>query len=273
LHDHLGQRTSKFLPFDFFHYDRAGHLVGENNAQGIFIREYIWLDDMPLAFIANGTIDYIHTDHLGAPQKMTDGGQNVVWDGSASDPFMLVPLPTNVAMNLRFPGQYFDSETGLHYNGMRDYDPTLGRYIESDPIGLAGGINTYAYVDGNPLRSIDPTGLDYRSNRLFICSQDPTTCAYLPPDPSDNVCKANGADDINGMFSKSVGSSRPKNAPRGTRPIDQAGLSKDDIHSIKGQIGAGPQDYVGITPDGTVVTTDPESGTSVDHGNVSDYTH
>ena len=61
-----------------------------------------------------------------------------------------------VVNNLRLPGQYFDEETGLHYNYFRDYDPSLGRYIESDPIGLEGGINTYLYVGNNPLKWVNP---------------------------------------------------------------------------------------------------------------------
>ena len=65
----------------------------------------------------------------------------------------------SVTVNLRLPGQYYDAETGLHYNVFRDYDPSLGRYLESDPIGLDGGLNTYAYVEGNPLLYIDPLGL------------------------------------------------------------------------------------------------------------------
>jgi RHS repeat-associated protein len=73
------------------------------------------------------------------------------------------------------PGQYFDSETGLHQNYFRDYDPKTGRYIQADPIGLAGGMNPYGYVGGNPLSGIDPLGLDW------IWQQSTGNLFYQPP--------------------------------------------------------------------------------------------
>ena len=96
---------------------------------------------------------------------MLDTAGNLRWRWIA-DPFGTAPPETNPSnlgaftQNLRMPGQYADSETGLFYNTLRDYDPMVGRYIESDPIGLGGVINTYAYAGGNPLRYTDPTGLN-----------------------------------------------------------------------------------------------------------------
>jgi RHS repeat-associated protein len=93
-------------------------------------------------------------------QKLTDASQATVWDG-VFDPFgEEVAVIGLAAMPVRFPGQYADEETGFSYNYFRDYAPTLGRYIESDPIGIYGGVNTYAYVNGNPLDTVDPVGLD-----------------------------------------------------------------------------------------------------------------
>ena len=108
-----------------------------------------------------------YADHLGTPRAITRPSDNqVVWKWENSDPFG-ANLPnedpsgtgTNTKYNLRFPGQYYDQETGTHYNYYRDYDSSTGRYIQSDPIGLRGGINTYAYVEGNPLSFTDPMGL------------------------------------------------------------------------------------------------------------------
>ena len=101
---------------------------------------------------------FIHNDHLGTAQVITDKDQTVVWQGDYQ-PFGEVEETTAVIENpTRFPGQYFDQETGLHYNWMRDYDPVLGRYLQSDAIGLIDGSNTYGYALGNPLTYYDPNG-------------------------------------------------------------------------------------------------------------------
>jgi RHS repeat-associated protein len=119
--------------------------------------------------VANGGVDqketeatiyFVHSDHLGAPQRLSDESGSVVW-AVEYEPFgQISSLIATVSNNLRFPGQYFDEETGLHYNYFRDYIPVIGRYLQSDPIGLRGGHNTYAYVRGNPIRFSDRLGLE-----------------------------------------------------------------------------------------------------------------
>lgn len=160
----LGQRVVKSNAANpdartIFVYDEAGRLLGEYGPTGAPIQETVWLDDLPIATLqATGTF-YIAPDHLGAPHQITNGAKQVVWLWD-HDPFGNGAPKTvgGFAYNLRFPGQYFDAETALHYNYFRDYDPKLGRYVESDPIGLAGGISGYVYVEGNPLSFIDPQG-------------------------------------------------------------------------------------------------------------------
>lgn len=108
---------------------------------------------------AVAAVYYVTADHIGTPQVITDTSQNVVWSGT-QHPFGQVDVATSyIENNIRFPGQYYDKETGQHYNYFRDYDPSTGRYLQSDPIGLRGGINTYTYVGGNPVRYIDRYGL------------------------------------------------------------------------------------------------------------------
>jgi RHS repeat-associated protein len=109
---------------------------------------------------------FIHSDQLGTPRAVTDQNNNLVWSWDNTDPYGANapnqdPMATGnqFAFNPRFPGQYFDGETGLHYNYNRHYDPTGGRYIESDPIGLGGGLNTYGYVNASPILGVDATGL------------------------------------------------------------------------------------------------------------------
>ena len=175
-YDGLGRRVSKSGPatlvpggFVRYVYDTAHHLVGEYQANGSPIKEYVWLGDLPVAVIETNTDSTttayaIETDHLGTPRLLTDATRAPRWRWT-SPPFGEVLPEDNpsglgaVTFNLRFPGQYYDRETGLHYNFNRYYDPERGRYDQSDPIGLAGGWNTYGYVNSNPLMFVDPLGL------------------------------------------------------------------------------------------------------------------
>jgi RHS repeat-associated protein len=163
IYNGLRQRTKKIAGSDttFYHYDTSGHLIAETNASGTTLVEYIYLGDRPLAMIRpTEQVYYYHTDHLGTPQVMTSSTGTVAWK-AAYNAFGNASIDTSstVTSNLRFPGQYYDAETGLHYNWNRYYDPNTGRYITTDPIGLAGGINLFGYVGGNPVNKIDPWGL------------------------------------------------------------------------------------------------------------------
>jgi RHS repeat-associated protein len=116
-----------------------------------------------MLFVAAGAqpanLLYVHADHLGSPQKLTDASQATAWDG-VFDPFgEEVAIAGLAAMPLRFPGQYADEETGYSYNYFRDYDPAMGRYVQPDPVGLTGDLNLYAYVGSNPLARMDAKGL------------------------------------------------------------------------------------------------------------------
>ena len=119
-------------------------------------------DAIKFVSTTSGTNDvyYIHSNHLDTPQVITDSSKTVVWSADY-DPFGSANVTVNtLTNNLRFPGQYFDSESGLHYNYFRDYNPSIGRYMQSDPIGLQGGLNTYSYVGLNPIRYFDLYGLE-----------------------------------------------------------------------------------------------------------------
>ena len=170
LYNALGQRVRKSggaAGTIFFVYDEAGHLVGEYSGSGALIQETVWLGDIPVATLRSisgvMTVFYVHTDQLNTPRKVTNTANTVRWKWDPTPFGEGVPGEPAGAFtyNLRFPGQYFDVETNLNYNYYRDYDPAVGRYLESDPIGLDGGINLFSYVGGSPLARADLRGLEY----------------------------------------------------------------------------------------------------------------
>jgi len=173
LYNALGQLIEKSgsAGTTIFMQDESGHLIGEYNGSGALIEETVWLGDIPVATLQpNGSgginIFYVHTDHLNSPRKVSRPSDNQYlwrWDADAFGTATPDQNPAGLGTfvySLRFPGQYYHAETGVNYNYLRDYDPQVGRYIESDPIGLIGGSwSTYAYVGGNPVRTFDSTGL------------------------------------------------------------------------------------------------------------------
>jgi RHS repeat-associated protein len=165
-YDAFGQRLLKQEPqgLRFYQYDPAGHLLEEGslaNGSATPERDYIYLGDRPVALLLPGTgaFFFLQGDRLDTPQLATDAAERAEWTANYQPFGAIRPVILNLAQNLRFPGQYADPETGYHHNGFRDYAVDLGRYLQSDPIGLLGGLNTYVYAMGNPINARDPSGL------------------------------------------------------------------------------------------------------------------
>lgn len=181
LYNSQGQRTQKTTGANttVYHYDLTGQLISETHADGTPIKDYLWHNGNPIAQIDDvqgstnvagagsagatntETISYLHTDQLQTARLATDQSQQIIWqwEGNAFGDTPPQEL-ANIQINLRFPGQYYDQETNLHYNWNRYYNPATGRYIISDLVGLQGGKNTYLYALASPLRFTDSRGLD-----------------------------------------------------------------------------------------------------------------
>jgi RHS repeat-associated protein len=185
--DAHGKRSNTYFLY------QGQKIQAEINDDGSMIAQYIYLGHIPVAKLdyapsnsneRNGTASVqptfnviqnwfrhagqkrsipgvyaIHTDHLGTPQLATDSRQRIVWNARYTAFGSAQISVQKIALNLRLPGQYFDMETGTHYNYFRNYDPETGRYLTSDPLGIEGGINTYSYAAEDPIKKADPLGL------------------------------------------------------------------------------------------------------------------
>ncbi|TQV65794.1 LamG-like jellyroll fold domain-containing protein [Aliiroseovarius halocynthiae] len=166
VYNALGQQVIRRLPQDgrTIHtlFDLAGNRIAEYEVDPLtdistLQREYIWMDGTPVAVIENGTPYFVRTDHIGRPVFATKSAGVSMWQASYL-PFGGVHTTPGDPILLRFPGQWFQSESGLHQNWMRDYDPPTGRYIQAGPLGLVDGASVYGYALQNPGRYVDPRG-------------------------------------------------------------------------------------------------------------------
>jgi RHS repeat-associated protein len=191
-YNHRGERIAKHAPGQHTYYLYEGRKpIAELDRNGKLVRQYLYLAGQPITVIDTPTgralhgrepaflsriaadlatiaaawfgndegIGYLHNNHLGATELVTDAAGRPLWQGHYSAWGKIRQVSTGFVFRLRLPGQYEDEETGLYYNDHRYYDPAQGRYLSPDPLGLRAGINTYAYVNGNPLKYIDPSGL------------------------------------------------------------------------------------------------------------------
>ena len=159
-------------PLGTVHYihDLQGHIIAEADAAtGATSREYVWMaandnvpTDLPLAVVDDVTTTpvllMVHSDHLGRPIRMTDAAKATVWQAAYKPWGEPLSISGTRALNLRFPGQYFQIETSLAYNWHRHYDMLTGRYTQPDPLGFVDGPSVYAYVGNSPFMYVDRTG-------------------------------------------------------------------------------------------------------------------
>lgn len=236
--------------------------------------------NVPETMTAGGHTYRILTDHLGSPRLVVESLTGAVAQRIDYDAFGNVVTDSAPGFQpFGFAGGLWDRDTGLVRFGARDYDPRIGRWISKDSVGLGGGPNLYDYARADPVNFIDPRGKTPVAAGGAVGAEvgsilgpvgvlvgaivGAAIAAYATYELIDYLSRP-------AEMARPRPGSKPKNCPSGTKPIDEMGMPKDDIHTIKDGVGAGPKDWTGITPDGDVITGD-GNGEAVNNGPASDY--
>jgi RHS repeat-associated protein len=253
------------------------------------LRLYVYADPLaltPLAFIdytqrdadpEAGAVRFVFTDQRGAPVLVEDGAGNVVWQARLA-PYGTAEITSagGLTLNLRFPGHYFDAATGLHYNRFRYYDPVLGRYLQSDPLGIGGGLNVYAYP-ADPLVQVDTRGLngdgnncpgETKQNQQQIPGDAQQDDKSAPPPPEQgSVADANFAQSkikADESFSKEGAAKYSELAGRPINNVDDLAAAIKDGSIKPSQL---PVDFV-TNPDGNKLILNTRTSVALDRADV-----
>lgn len=178
IYNGKGERVRSYLGAanTYTLHDDAGHWLGDFDNAGVPIQQAIWLGDLPVGLLTagSGSLSYIEADHLGSPRVVFDPvSDKPIWKWDLRGEVFGATAPdqdpdadgSEFHLDMRFPGQRYDAASGLNLNGMRDYDAATGRYQQSDPVGLLGGISTYGYAMSSPLVWVDPDGMQAKPIR------------------------------------------------------------------------------------------------------------
>ena len=229
----------------FYHYVKQGHLTAEttgNTPQAT----YLWNGDILTGLIVHQptrTVYTVQTDHLGSPFQVRTLAGQVVWRWESEAFGKTAPNEdvdgdgVKLTLNLRFPGQYFDKESGLHYNWNRYYSPKLGRYMSPDPIGLSGGANLFAYARGNPTNRIDPLGLsdvffDRGAGTITVTDGNGNTVGTFPA--ANNTTSSSNGPWPDGTYPYSHYVSHPESGANGPY-----GSNGNFVFAVPGRTGMG----------------------------------
>ena len=200
-YNHRGERIgrqSSASGSEYALYDERGQWLGNYGSSGAPLQQAIWLDSLPVAVVSEQQIGgsqlaFLQPDHMGTPRMVIDAIRDVtIWEWDSKTEVFGNQIPNSDAdgdgvsyeLAMRFPGQLATDGSALFYNYQREYDPSAGRYSQSDPIGLNGGLDTYSYVGANPLVFSDPYGLERREECIAAATLVGAMCgsaggAYL----------------------------------------------------------------------------------------------